>query len=180
MTSLFPNAAECRQSVGSVPSQSRDVDELAGVPVRQKCKPGELDMTPMVDVTFLLLIFFMVTASFSLQKSIQMPRQASQLPSPAPVPPDPLELNVIELHINESGSFLVFARQWQRELPGKQSLISALTDAIGEDSAHSKLDIRVHEDGRLQVLVDAIDAANIVGISEIQVSQCDDETLSRA
>lgn len=32
---------------------------------------GELDMTPMVDVTFLLLIFFMITASFSLQKSLQ-------------------------------------------------------------------------------------------------------------
>lgn len=30
-----------------------------------------LDMTPMVDVTFLLLIFFMITASFSIQKSMQ-------------------------------------------------------------------------------------------------------------
>ena len=30
-----------------------------------------LDMTPMVDVTFLLLIFFMITASFSLQKSME-------------------------------------------------------------------------------------------------------------
>lgn len=29
-----------------------------------------LDMTPMVDVTFLLLIFFMITASFSMQKSM--------------------------------------------------------------------------------------------------------------
>jgi len=32
---------------------------------------SEMDMTPMVDVTFLLLIFFMITASFSLQKSMQ-------------------------------------------------------------------------------------------------------------
>ena len=30
-----------------------------------------LDMTPMVDVTFLLLIFFMITASFTLQKSLE-------------------------------------------------------------------------------------------------------------
>lgn len=30
-----------------------------------------LDMTPMVDVTFLLLIFFMITASFNIQKSLQ-------------------------------------------------------------------------------------------------------------
>jgi len=33
-------------------------------------EPG-LDMTPMVDVTFLLLIFFMITASFTLQKSLE-------------------------------------------------------------------------------------------------------------
>ena len=30
-----------------------------------------LDMTPMVDVTFLLLIFFMITAAFNVQKSMQ-------------------------------------------------------------------------------------------------------------
>ena len=39
----------------------------------------EMDLTPMVDVTFLLLIFFMITASFSLQKTINVP------------PPDPDE-----------------------------------------------------------------------------------------
>ena len=38
-----------------------------------KSEFGEMDLTPMVDVTFLLLIFFMVTASFTLQKSIEVP-----------------------------------------------------------------------------------------------------------
>ena len=37
----------------------------------------ELDMTPMVDIVFLLLIFFMVTASFTLQKSMQQPPMAT-------------------------------------------------------------------------------------------------------
>jgi hypothetical protein len=41
----------------------------------------DMDMTPMVDVTFLLLIFFMVTASFSVQKSIQRPAQKAEDPS---------------------------------------------------------------------------------------------------
>ena len=37
-------------------------------------EPDELmDMTPMVDAVFLLLLFFMVTAAFALQKSIQVP-----------------------------------------------------------------------------------------------------------
>lgn len=45
-------------------------------PVKFGAKRAEdegIDMTPMVDVTFLLLIFFMVTAAFSLQKSIEIP-----------------------------------------------------------------------------------------------------------
>ena len=40
---------------------------------RRKVAEAEVDMTPMVDVTFLLLIFFMVTAVFSSQKSFQIP-----------------------------------------------------------------------------------------------------------
>ena len=33
----------------------------------------EMDLTPMVDVTFLLLVFFMITASFSIQKTLEVP-----------------------------------------------------------------------------------------------------------
>ncbi len=38
---------------------------------RRAVEDDGLDMTPMVDVVFLLLIFFMITASFSLQKSME-------------------------------------------------------------------------------------------------------------
>ena len=40
---------------------------------RRRMAEEEMDLTPMVDVTFQLLIFFMVSASFSLQKSIEVP-----------------------------------------------------------------------------------------------------------
>src|SRR4029077_6559152 len=33
----------------------------------------DIDMTPMIDVVFQLLIFFMVTAAFGLQKAIELP-----------------------------------------------------------------------------------------------------------
>jgi len=35
-----------------------------------------VDLTPMVDVTFQLLLFFMLTATFTLQKSIELPKPA--------------------------------------------------------------------------------------------------------
>ena len=49
------------------------IDTAAESDANKDSADNEMDMTPMVDVTFLLLIFFMVTAAFSLQKSIEVP-----------------------------------------------------------------------------------------------------------
>ena len=91
-----------------------------------KNKGMKPNMTPMIDVTFLLLIFFMVTAAFSLQKSINMPRQQTDAPSTTVVEEEKDELDMAELETDEFGGFLVLAPDWERETPGKQNLITAL------------------------------------------------------
>ena len=40
---------------------------------RKKLADGELDITPMIDVTFLLLIFFMVASNMSPQADAELP-----------------------------------------------------------------------------------------------------------
>lgn len=146
-----------------------DDDEL---PPRAKRKDDELDMTPMVDVTFLLLIFFMVTASFSLQKSIEMPRQQTDAPS-SNVQEEIEDLDMVTVQIDEFGSFLVLAPDWERETPGKQNLTAALRDAISGGGGAVRLAIEVHEDAQLRYLVDCMDAGTICGYSEIKVTQVD-------
>lgn len=140
---------------------------------RRKREQGELDMTPMVDVTFLLLIFFMVTASFSLQKSIRVPQQNSDLPGPAEPLNPPEMLDPITLNVAENGAFLVLASDWERETPGKQNLITTLKQALGSNKDDMRLDIKVHENAKLQMLVDALDAGTIAGFHEIQVTEVD-------
>jgi len=49
-------------------------DEDAELTIRKpETEFEEMDLTPMVDVTFLLLIFFMITASFTIQKVMNYP-----------------------------------------------------------------------------------------------------------
>jgi biopolymer transport protein ExbD len=53
----------------------------------QRSIKDEADMTSMVDVTFLLLVFFMITASFSVTKALQtQPPTAEEGTSSAPSP----------------------------------------------------------------------------------------------
>lgn len=141
------------------------------VPPRAKRDNGELDMTPMVDVTFLLLIFFMVTASFSLQRSIAMPRQMSDQPSPNPSVEPNVELESIQLEIDDEGAFLVLTPDWEREPTGKQNLVAALKEAVAASHDNLKLDIRVHENAQLQRLVDGMDAGTITGFQAIQITE---------
>ena len=127
----------------------------------------------MVDVTFLLLIFFMVTASFSMQKSVQMPRQQSDLPSMSNVEEETEELDPIELEVDDRGAFLVLTSEGEYETPGKQNLVSRLKQIVDVRGGELKLDIKVHENAQLQSMVDAMDAGTIAGFAELQVVQVD-------
>ena len=135
---------------------------------------ADLDMTPMVDVTFLLLIFFMVTAAFSLQKSIEMPRQQTDAPSTTVIEEEVDELDMVEVQVDEFGSFLVMAPEWERETPGKQNLISALREAIAGNTDGMRLVVKVHELAKLHALVDAMDAGTIAGYSQLEVTQVEE------
>lgn len=151
-----------------------DDDDDGPVLARGNRPEEEMDMTPMVDVTFLLLIFFMVTAAFSLQKSIDMPRQQTDAPSTSVNEEESDDLDMVELEVDEFGSFLVMAPDWERETPGKQNLISALREAVAGNKDGMRLAIKVHEMAKLRALVDAMDAGTIAGFSELEVTQVED------
>ena len=71
------SAAE--QPAPETPAASRpvelDLGQDEGFRLRKASTRFEdMDLTPMVDVVFLLLIFFMITASFSITKAIEIPQ----------------------------------------------------------------------------------------------------------
>ena len=146
------------------------------VPVRfgrsQKLKLNEeMDMTPMVDVTFLLLIFFMVTAAFSLQRSIQVPAPNPDLPSMNTKPLDEIidEPNTITVRIDSYNTFRVITQDMDREAPSEQELMVYLREAKSNTPAATKLMVVAHGDAFHEKVVTALDAGTAIGMSELKM-----------
>jgi biopolymer transport protein ExbD len=131
----------------------------------------EMDMTPMVDVTFLLLIFFMITASFSLQKSIQVPAQRAEESAAA----DPLETgDVVRIIVDAFNVYLVQLPDGQElEATSRQDLRQQLT-AAAEVGTEPRLQIQAHEEALHAAVVAALDVGRDKGYVNFQVGIFDD------
>jgi len=139
-----------------------------------------IDMTPMVDVTFLLLIFFMVTAAYSLQKSIEVP------------PPDQSEsaaqARTLE-EIEQDDDYLIIEvrgdnRVWvnDREAPSRQEVLSILREEregrVGSSSqGPTSLLVLADGDAWHETVVMALDAGNAVGMENVRLATIDEEEL---
>jgi biopolymer transport protein ExbD len=136
---------------------------------------ADLDMTPMVDVTFLLLIFFMVTAAFALQKSFEVPAPDESTPSSEARPLDEIEDDprFVVVRIDRFNTFHVITAAWEqdREAPSEQDLLIALRDArAARIGGVSPTNLLVAADGecRHDRVVMALDAGVAVKMEKVQ------------
>ena len=150
-----------------------DGDEIA-FGKKEPIPEDELDMTPMVDVTFLLLIFFMVTASFSLQKSIQQPKVESDEPSTEVQEREPDE-DTITVLIDQNNTYYVTSRSDEEvECPSDREMRQRVRDAA-ESMGDSKLVIVAHVDSLHKKVVAAWDGGVVAGIEKITVETTEEE-----
>ena len=92
----------------------------------------DLDMTPMVDVTFLLLIFFMITASFTVAKTMPTapPQPDAAAAAAAAMEPEEEEQEPVLIEIYNDNSVYV---------EGKKTAIgSALVDALSQQRVRER------------------------------------------
>lgn len=141
--------------------------------VRTTTDDAEMDMTPMIDVTFLLLIFFMITASFSLQKGLDVPsnsEQESEATAPLPGLGDFADRLLVE--INDQNEFSLKDPS-QPNAPGTPIPAGELFERINQSSqaeGKRKLLILAHEKASHQAVVMAIDAAGRAGITDVSLA----------
>lgn len=143
---------------------------------RQKQDDAELDMTPMVDVTFLLLIFFMVTAAFALQKSFKLPTPDAKVPS-TNFRQD-LEDAVVIVRVDEFNTFLISSTFADEELeaPNEQELLRRLREAKAGGGRGTIQSLVVEADGEAEhsAVIMAMDAGNEIGFEDIRLRTLDE------
>ena len=185
--------------VPPVPPAGYDVGSSAGPPPLAESGPpsrhkaiifrherrrpeGEIDMTPMVDVVFQLLIFFMLTASFSMQKSLQVPKpeKAGTSSQPRSVQEFIERADYIVVRVDSYNTYYVNAAAFEDEIeaPSEQELLVKLRQARRGDqrgNIPTKMLVVANGDALHERVVTAIDAGNEIGMEEVQLATVDDE-----
>jgi len=154
-------------------------DEAAHQRTRSPKAEDDMDLTPMVDVTFLLLIFFMITAAFALQKSIEVPPVQDDQAAPTQTVDD-LEKDSIVVRIDGDNVFWIGAPRWPEEQRALsvQEMLSTLREARGSDnSGPAKMLVQANGDTRHQFVVAALDAGSGIGMEEIRLMSYEDGDL---
>ena len=111
-----------------LPTSSPDDEDDAEVDFGSHAAQEHLDMTPMVDVVLLLLLFFMVTASYSIQKIMTMTKpDPKQEKSRIDVKPD-LAKEYVMIQIDEKNQIFVDSEG----VRGRSSIKAAVDRAAKE------------------------------------------------
>jgi biopolymer transport protein ExbD len=121
----------------------------------------EVNLTPLIDVVFLLLIFFMVSTTFEHQSRIQI-----ELPE-ATASPVEIEENSIEIIIDAQGRYFIGEEQVvNTEL---KTLKSAISKAVG-DRDTVPVTIRADANTPHQAVITALDATSQLGLIQISLA----------
>ncbi|KKO18504.1 MAG: hypothetical protein DCC43_11085 [Candidatus Brocadia sp.] len=113
-----------------------------------------INLTPMVDMLFLILLFFLVTSSFMEQPNIKL-----ELPSTKYASTSKLEERV--LTISQEGKLF-----FQNEPVERKDLISVLKSAFSRQDDKT-LVLRADKNVSYGVIVDVMDAAKGAGLRRI-------------
>ena len=129
-------------------------------------QPGEQDepevnLTPLIDVVFLLLIFFMVSTTFEQQSRIQI-----ELPE-ATATPTETEDESLEIVIDAQGRYFIGERQVvNSEL---KTLKAAISKAV---NCRESLTVIIRADASTphQAVITALDATSQLGLTQISLA----------
>jgi len=123
----------------------------------------DINLASLIDVVFVLLLFFVVTTTFTreTQLRVELPEATSAEPTPAE------QGKLVEITISADGVYSV-----NNHLLPKSDL-ATLSEAIERESGgDNKLPLAISADGKTphQAVVTAMDAAGKLGFSQLRMT----------
>lgn len=120
---------------------------------------AEINITPMLDIVFIMLIFFIVTTSFVKEKGLEVSRPSSS-------PPKEVKKNKgpIVIKIDANGNIMLKGRLLERKA------VQANLEREKAEKPDSPLIVAAHPDADTDALVTILDAAKEVGVENVSVA----------
>jgi biopolymer transport protein ExbD len=121
-----------------------------------------VDLTPLIDVVFLLLIFFMVSTTFirETQLKIDLPEASGELQE--------IEDDVIEITVDRRGDYAVNEQLLVNN--EMDTLLRALRERMAERDPSARAIITADARAAHEDVVRAMDAAGRVGLSRLSIT----------
>ncbi len=120
---------------------------------------AEINITPMLDIVFIMLIFFIVTTSFIKEKGLEVSRPSNTPPKQVEQKKGPLVVK-----IESSGNITLKGRLLERKA------VQANLEREKAEKPESPLIVAAHPDAETDALVTILDAAEAVGVASVSVA----------
>jgi len=125
-----------------------------------------IDMTPLVDVAFLLLTFFMLTTSMVRPQTMEI-----NLPPDPDVKVEMAESNLLTMRVDENASIFVVVGNPDLIVPSKIKFAD-LRSYLREKSSNPKLVVllRIDRKGKYETMVNIMDELNLSNITRFSLA----------
>ena len=124
---------------------------------RKSSRSAEINMAPLIDMTFILLIFFIVTTSFVRESGIEVNRPEARTAS----------------RDERTGLVLAVTEEGRVVMEGRDLDIRSLRPALEQFSATSPeagVVIAADRESRTGTVIRVLDACRLAGISKVSVA----------
>ena len=120
---------------------------------------AEINITPMLDIVFIMLIFFIVTTSFVKEKGLEVSRPSNSPPKEIMKKKGPIVVKV-----DSNGNITMKGRMLERKA------VQANLEREKAEKPTSPLIVAAHPEAETEALVTILDAARAVGIDTVSVA----------
>ena len=135
---------------------------VGGSFIKKKKDETNIDLTPMLDVVFILLIFFVVTASFLKENALDIEGQDPNNNPPPPSLDDPQNV-LIQIDARNQ----IFFNQERVDI----SAIRARVASARAENPSASVIVRPDKQSSADVLVSAMNSAREAGVTTISVME---------